>query len=599
MRIELEGKLVGAVIDSKYRVESFVGRGGMGTVWKAEHLMLHRPVAIKLLRKDLDSSGSDEALKRFHREAAVASRLRHDNTVLLYDFGVFDGMPYLAMEYLDGETLRSRMRREGKISPFKAAAWCSQIAEGLQEAHALGILHRDLKPENVMLVNRGAQTEQAVVLDFGIAKLLDASGSAGGTLTENGAVLGTPNYMSPEQIRGEKITYAADVYSLGIILFEMLSGNVPFKGDSPLSIALKHLNELPGSLRHTLRDFPFAEPLDEILKKTLAKRVEDRYASPAAVSAALADALAPYQPLLSPEPAGDETTSRTPVPFLSSLSRPLQYCLTAFLLLIFGAVYTLFTPHSDSRTARKESTSEDPRAALASEIVTAPSPEQRASMKESARDLSRSGQHTAALAVFRELLQNEPMNPELLAQTGVSLMSREAVSPAELNEAGELLRRAIQLAPGALEHRLRYGELLALQKRFDDAISLFRTALKQKPGDPAILTSLGRSLLAAGKPDQAATQCRAALKANPKDAAASFALAESYFALKRIPMAIEACKNGLRHDPENIRAMTRCAELLEGAGKKKLALALYNQAFAASPGDLAAAAGRSRLKGSK
>lgn len=267
--------LVGHTLDEKYRLEARLGIGGMGTVYRARHLLIDRPVAVKVLNPRFVE---DEAARtRFRREAKACGRLQHVNAVTVTDFGTSqDGYVYLVMELLEGRTLRDVLAKEAPLDAARSVALMLQISAAVAAAHEAGIIHRDLKPANIFVVQRAEVPAVVKVLDFGIAKLaadsLDEDEPK--TLTQVGAMIGTPRYMAPEQCDGAELTPAADVYSLGVILYEMLTGTVPFSGSTPLAIAMKHTGEVPRSPREFVSTIPLA--LEQVVLHTLEKRPQDR-----------------------------------------------------------------------------------------------------------------------------------------------------------------------------------------------------------------------------------------------------------------------------------------------------------------------------------
>src|SRR6266545_1918225 len=270
--------LVGHTLDDKYHLEARLGIGGMGTVYRARHLLIDRPVAVKVLNQRFVE---DEAARtRFRREARAAGRLQHTNAVTVTDFGESnDGYVYLVMELLEGRTLRDVLAKEAPLDAARSVSLMLQVSAAVAAAHEAGIIHRDLKPANIFIVQRAEVPALVKVLDFGIAKLaaesLDEDEPM--TLTQVGTMIGTPRYMAPEQCDGAELTPAADVYSLGVILYEMLTGTVPFSGSTPLAIALKHTSEMPRSPRDFVSSIPPA--LEEIVLHTLEKQPRDRPAN--------------------------------------------------------------------------------------------------------------------------------------------------------------------------------------------------------------------------------------------------------------------------------------------------------------------------------
>lgn len=273
--------LIGHTLDDKYRLEERLGIGGMGTVYRARHLLIDRGVAVKVLNSRFVE---DEAAQvRFRREAKAAGRLQHANAVAVTDFGqTSDGYVYIVMELLTGRTLRDVLAKEAPLDPARAVALMLQTSAAVAAAHEAGIIHRDLKPANIFIVQSSEVPAVVKVLDFGIAKLAADSledDEESKTLTLVGAMIGTPRYMSPEQCDGVELTPAADVYSLGVILYEMLTGVVPFSGSSPLAIAMKHANEPPRRPSEFAGGIPLA--LEEVVLHALEKDPGDRPANAA------------------------------------------------------------------------------------------------------------------------------------------------------------------------------------------------------------------------------------------------------------------------------------------------------------------------------
>jgi serine/threonine protein kinase len=228
----LEG-LSTTVLSGRYRLESKLGSGGMSTVYLAQDEVLDRPVAVKLLHREIVEEA--DQLERFRREARAAARLSHPNLVGVIDAGEDEGRPYIVFEYIEGRTLKRRIHDEGDPLPVdEAVAYAIEIGRGLTAAHARKLVHRDVKPQNVLIDPDG----RAKVTDFGIARSLESEG-----LTATGRVLGTTDYVSPEQAMGEDVDERSDVYSLGVVLYEMLTGEVPFKAETQVGVAMKHVNE--------------------------------------------------------------------------------------------------------------------------------------------------------------------------------------------------------------------------------------------------------------------------------------------------------------------------------------------------------------------
>jgi serine/threonine protein kinase len=267
--------LVGHVLDEKYRLDERLGEGGMGTVYRATHLLIDRPVAVKVLHTRFVEDEAAQA--RFRREARAAGRLQHPNAVAVTDFGrTPEGFVYIVMELLEGRTLRDVLADDAPLAPARAVELMMQIAAAVEAAHEAGVIHRDLKPANIFVVERKHLPPVVKVLDFGIAKLAADSfdDSEARNLTQTGVMIGTPRYMSPEQCDGEHLSPAADVYSLGIIFYEMLTGATPFNGASPLAVALQHSTKPPRPPRELVPTLP--AQLEEVVLRALAKKPDER-----------------------------------------------------------------------------------------------------------------------------------------------------------------------------------------------------------------------------------------------------------------------------------------------------------------------------------
>jgi eukaryotic-like serine/threonine-protein kinase len=236
--------LVGKVVARKYSVERCIGEGGMGRVYRARQLVLDKPVVLKVLHQELLSDARTVA--RFQREARAASRLNHPNSINILDFGVAeDGELFIAMEYVDGHDLHYLLTNEWPLSEPRIIRIVSQVLSALADAHSAGVIHRDLKPENVMVEpRRGGESDVVKVLDFGIAKIVDTA-EAGPALTRAGFVCGTPEYMSPEQAKGAPLDARSDLYSVGVLLFQLVTRRLPFEADTAIGYATKHLSEPP------------------------------------------------------------------------------------------------------------------------------------------------------------------------------------------------------------------------------------------------------------------------------------------------------------------------------------------------------------------
>ncbi len=268
-----------ASVAGRYTIISKIGQGGWGGVYRAYQHSTKREVALKVLRQDV--AHDEQVRRRFHREAEAVSRLKHPNTVTIYDFGETpDGLLFLAMEYIEGQSLDAVIREEGPLAPQRAVRIARQIALSLAEAHEKGIVHRDVKPHNIMLTRVDDGEDFVKVLDFGVAKLV----SIDSTLTSTGSTFGTPEYMSPEQVQSKDIDHRSDLYALGVILFEMLSGAPPFSGKSAVTVAIHHIRKRPPALR---APGGLPRPLASLVRRLLSKKTSDRPESARVVAAEL------------------------------------------------------------------------------------------------------------------------------------------------------------------------------------------------------------------------------------------------------------------------------------------------------------------------
>ena len=256
----------GTVLSGRYRIETKLGSGGMSTVYLAQDEVLDRPVAVKLMHREISEEA--DQLERFRREARAAARLSHPNLVSVIDAGEDEGRPYIVFEYIEGQTLKQRITERGRLEIDEAVAYAIEIGRGLLAAHGRKLVHRDVKPQNVLIDPDG----RAKVTDFGIARSLEGEG-----MTATGRVLGTTDYVSPEQAMGEVVDERSDVYSLGVVLYEMLTGEVPFSAENQIGVAMKHVNEpLPDVL---VKRPEVSAAVASVVDRSTTKDPRDRYNS--------------------------------------------------------------------------------------------------------------------------------------------------------------------------------------------------------------------------------------------------------------------------------------------------------------------------------
>jgi serine/threonine-protein kinase len=278
--------LIGRVIADRYLILALIGEGGMGRVYLAEHVKMNRQCAVKVMNPALIHD--EESHQRFAREASSAARILHPNVAAVFDYGEADKIVYLVMEYVDGESISKIVAREGALDPRRAIDIARQVADGLQAAHELGIVHRDLKPDNIIVTRNKSGKEIPKVVDFGIAKA--ATDARQDSLTQSGLVIGTPEYMSPEQLIGDPVDGRSDIYSLGCILFQMLTARPAFAAESREQMIRRRLHEAPPHVRDVMPDLP--RRLDTTIVHMLARSPKDRVPSAADARDALDPAIA-------------------------------------------------------------------------------------------------------------------------------------------------------------------------------------------------------------------------------------------------------------------------------------------------------------------
>ncbi len=269
----LADPLLGKVIDGRYDVLESLGEGGMGTVYRVRHRALQRPLAMKVLRRDL--AREKDLGSRFIQEARTAATINHPNVVQITDFGNLpDGIPYFVMEFLDGEPLSTMVRNGGPLPAARAVRILVQIAAGVGAAHRAGIVHRDLKPDNIFVSQDPNGQDTVKLLDFGVAKVAGAA-----KLTRTGMVFGSPHYMSPEQASGQPVDHRADIYALGVVMYELFTGHVPFEADTFMGVLTKHMFVAPEPFVAKIGHSKELGALEDITLRCLEKKPEDRYAT--------------------------------------------------------------------------------------------------------------------------------------------------------------------------------------------------------------------------------------------------------------------------------------------------------------------------------
>jgi len=304
------GALIGAVIADRYHIIKKLGEGGMGQVFLAEHVKMGRPSAIKVMTPGMMQDA--DAISRFNREAANASRITHPNVAAIYDFGeTSDGLIYLAMEYVEGQPLTAIVEASGTLPPARAASIIKQTASALDAAHERGIIHRDLKPDNIMIARNRDGTDLVKVVDFGIAKSAHGTGQK---VTKTGLVVGTPEYMSPEQLAGDAVDARSDTFALALVAFHVLTGKLPYAEGSAQETMIRRLTDRPRTLAETRPGVPWPPALEHVMERGLNREASGRPASSGEFAAAFAGAMNNVSnsvPALNPEMSASSALQST------------------------------------------------------------------------------------------------------------------------------------------------------------------------------------------------------------------------------------------------------------------------------------------------
>lgn len=337
------------ILNGEYRIVQRIGTGGMGSVYKAEQPDMNRLVAIKILHPKL--TNRQDLASRFRREARAMAQLSHPNTVTVFNYGELeDGSLYIVMEFLEGRNMNRAVKREGPLPVERAVPILIQVCGALQEAHSMGIIHRDLKPENIFLTKQMGIDDYPKVLDFGLAKVTEQQMRPGSVnLTQEGMVFGTPEFMSPEQAQGQPLAGTSDIYSLAVILYEALTGKLPFDARTPMEYIQKHVTDTPIPLSDRVSGLKFPRGLDDVIARALQKNPGDRYQSAIEFAAALrpyageASAvvdsifqLTPAPPSVVVAPVSSSGASKKPTSNVALLATVAVVCLVVGVLIAFA-----------------------------------------------------------------------------------------------------------------------------------------------------------------------------------------------------------------------------------------------------------------------
>jgi serine/threonine protein kinase/TolA-binding protein len=541
---ETPSQLVGTLLAGRYRIKTLCGEGGMGRVYEAEHVEIGRRVAVKVLHPAY--SRTPEVVERFRREARAASKAGHPNIVDVTDSGMTsDGSFFFVMEFVEGVELGLIIFKEGPLATGRALHIGAQMCDALQAAHNAGIIHRDLKPENILLITNKGQPDFVKVLDFGIAKSAEVEETAksGRRLTRPGVAMGTPEYMAPEQAAGKPADPRSDIYAVGSILYEMLTGKPPYDGDNVMEVLHKKANESPAPLRSLRPDV--TDPVEQLVERAMARSPAARPQSMAELAAemrALKDSLAADLPAPVSRPSGGRRDSPIltgsvavgPAVSMLGLSRRAIAVSAGTLLLLTGLVVVRATTRGRSVRASAGSMNSAAAATRAAAPLRPPTPPP---------------EPVAPPAPAVVL----PYGPVDLPRMGPEL------PPAAQRRPGRVARRASAAADR--RKQLDVGWQLYRAQRFDDARTAF-LRLAQKPGAPAG-AFLGLSKVAFQKHDyrEAAARARQAVKGG-EGVDAHVLLGDAHYRLQQYRDAQKAYREALQVDPNN-EAAQRMLKVVE------------------------------------
>jgi tetratricopeptide (TPR) repeat protein/predicted Ser/Thr protein kinase len=506
----------------QHRIIEQLGQGGMATVFKAYHPALDRYVAIKVLHPAFKED--PDFLARFQREARIVAKLEHPHIVPVYDFSEHKGMAYLVMRYIEGETLKAHLKGE-PLSPERTLEILKPVTEALAYAHGQGVLHRDIKPSNVMLTPEGG----IYLTDFGLARMAQ-SGEA--TLTRQDMMIGTPQYMSPEQAKGEKVDERTDIYSLGVVLFEMLTGRVPFSADTPYAVVHDHIYT-PLPLPTTIKPDIFPS-LERVLLKALAKEKDDRYQKVTELAIAFEDAVVEVASGVAPALEEEKVAEPATVPSTVVEAQPaapeakpsrkrwliIGGAVVALLLLVCCGLFLVF---------RAQKTKGTPTPIAGPEISATPLP---------------GGEDLVSRALRQ--VQANPDDPEAHLMLGDAYVSQgDKVKAAEAYmEAGDMLtsqgdyakaaemyQRAADLNPDNVEANLKAAQALWWERQIRPATEYFRRAMELDPELPQPHAAMGIFLVSTGNLEEGREELETALRLDP-------GLPEAHFGMGRYWKAV-------------------------------------------------------------
>lgn len=556
--------LEGRTLSGKYRLLSRVGEGAMGTVYLAEHTALQKRVAVKVLHPDLQMN--DELIRRFQLEGIAAGKFSHPNAIQIFDFDRGEGdLFYLAMEYVEGKSLKSLIKDRGALLPQEAIDVMRQVLSALAEAHKQGIVHRDLKPENIMVVPDAAGGLAVKILDFGISKLRDLR-SGDTLLTQTGRIMGTPLYMAPEQFTGESVDHRADIYAAGLILYELLSGEPPFTGDSVSQILFKKAVEEPRAITETRAGASIPKDLERVIRCAMERQPADRFQN----ATEMIEALLGLKPVRRAAPriaAGGNGARRSPLRVASLL--------VGVAALVAAAIFVVpkLLDGGLGPSAKKATRLSQRAAAERSETE-----ERYVSLLASAREALRARDLDSALGQAEKAAMMECRDSEAYLVRGLVQLRRGDLETAKA-DVGEALR----LDPDYADAASASGWIEIARRDGAAAKSAFDRALASDPRHVDALTGLGAAALEARDPDAAAAHLEKAIGIDATSAPAHLWLGRARVAQGKLDLAAESFLHAKRHDSRLADAYFELGRVSEEQEKFEAAERSYRDTIGVDP----------------
>jgi serine/threonine protein kinase len=524
LRTPIKELAIGTTFARRYQIIEELGKGGMGKVYKALDREVEEKVALKLIKPEI--AAEEKTIKRFRNELRFARKISHKNVCRMFDLNKEGDTHYITMEYVPGEDLKSSLRRMGPLSVGKAVIIAKQVCEGLEEAHRLGVVHRDLKPQNIMIDREG----NARIMDFGIARSLEAKG-----ITEEGLIIGTPEYMSPEQVEGKKVDQRSDVYSMGVILYEMVTGRVPFEGKTPLSVASKHMTQVPVEPRELNAQIP--EDLSRVIMKCMEKEKEGRYQGTVEL---LSDLKKIEKGIPSTErivPEKKPLTSKE-ITLTFGLKKVLIPAVVIVAVVIIGIVIWRFILQPEV----SETSMPQPPAAKIEEYSTA------------GNKYWKNKNYSEAFNQFKKILEIEPKNFE--AQLSLASVLKEQ---GKTDKAIQEFENAIDLNKEDPRSYRSLGELFEQKQESDKIVLYYKKYLEVSPKAPdfqkinQLVKNIEAQLHPPVKQDKSAPEPTVAKK-EKVDISSKLNLGIKAFDRERFDQCVKQMEEVLKLDPENTTA---------------------------------------------